>query len=77
LRRFNFAGPRGNATGSLTYRWRFANGVSRQYYSSIVFFYNAGSIANRATAYRRPFQKSESALDRASGDGRSRLGYSD
>jgi hypothetical protein len=35
------------------------------------------SFANSAATYRRAFQKSESALDRASRDGRSRLGYSD
>jgi hypothetical protein len=35
------------------------------------------SFANSAATYRRAFQKSESALDRASSDGRSRLGHSD
>jgi hypothetical protein len=35
------------------------------------------SFANSAAAYRRAFQKSESALDRASSDGRSGLGYCD
>jgi hypothetical protein len=35
------------------------------------------SFANSATTYRRAFQKSESAFDRASSDGRSRLGHSD
>jgi hypothetical protein len=32
---------------------------------------------NPAATYRRAFQKSESALDRAGSDGRSRLGHSD
>jgi hypothetical protein len=35
------------------------------------------SFANSAATYRRAFQKSESAFDRASSDGRSRLGHSD
>jgi hypothetical protein len=35
------------------------------------------SFANSAATYRRALQKSESAFDRASSDGRSRLGHSD
>jgi len=35
------------------------------------------SFATSTATYRRAFQKSESALDRASSDGRSRLGHCD
>jgi O-acetyl-ADP-ribose deacetylase (regulator of RNase III) len=42
-----------------------------------VFVSDPDSLANSATAYRRPFQKSESALDRSGGDGWSCLGHCD
>ena len=75
--RFNFIGSRGNATRSLADQRHVAGSVARQYDSATFFVANLDSFSERPAAYRRAFQKSESSLDRAGGNGWPRLGYSD
>jgi hypothetical protein len=72
-----FASPstRGNAGEPFGDHWSFAHGVARQYDFADFFFRNVGSFSERGSAHGRPFQKSEGPFNRASGDGRARLGY--
>jgi hypothetical protein len=76
LAKFEFAGTRGNTAKPCPDHWHIANGFG-YCDRAVVIVCNTDFFANSAATYRRAFQKSESALDWPSSDGRARLGYCD
>jgi len=76
LANFEFAGTRGNTAKQCHDQGHIANGFA---YCDLflVVVCNTDFFANSTATYRRAFQKSESALDWPSSDGRARLGYCD